>query len=74
MFARGTRSSGCACQLDPLVGYSTYEFWSISSNNFRMKRALSAYERIVDMPTRASEKDTKMGERVVLCVDQPFVH
>jgi hypothetical protein len=32
-----------------------------------MNRAESPYDRIVDIPTRASEKDMKSGERVVLC-------
>jgi hypothetical protein len=33
-----------------------------------MNRAESPYDRIVDIPTRASEKDMKSGERVVLCL------
>jgi hypothetical protein len=32
-----------------------------------MNRAESPYDRIVDIPTRASEKDMNKGERVVLC-------
>jgi hypothetical protein len=32
-----------------------------------MNRAESPYDRIVDIPTRASEKDMNSGERVVLC-------
>jgi hypothetical protein len=31
-----------------------------------MNRAESPYDRIVDIPTKASEKDMKSGERVVL--------
>lgn len=45
----------------------TYVFWSSSSNTLRMKRAESPYDRMVDMPTSASEKLMKMGERVTLC-------
>jgi hypothetical protein len=33
-----------------------------------MNRAESPYDRIVDIPTRASEKDMNKGERVVLCL------
>lgn len=33
-----------------------------------MNRAESPYDRIVDIPTRASEKDMNSGERVVLCL------
>jgi hypothetical protein len=32
-----------------------------------MNRAESPYDRIVDIPTKASEKDMNKGERVVLC-------
>lgn len=44
----------------------TYEFWSSSWKSFRINRALSPYDRIVDMPTRTSEKLMKMGDRVTL--------
>jgi hypothetical protein len=42
-------------------------FWSNSRKIFLMNRAESPYDRIVDMPTRASEKEMKRGDRVVLC-------
>jgi hypothetical protein len=42
-------------------------FWSNSRKILRMNRAESPYDRIVDIPTRASEKDMNKGERVVLC-------
>lgn len=42
-------------------------FWSSSLKILRMKRALSPYDRIVDIPTNASEKLINRGERVVLC-------
>lgn len=43
-------------------------FASSSRKILRMNRALSPYDRMVDMPTRASEKLMNSGERVVLCV------
>lgn len=33
-----------------------------------MNRAESPYDRIVDIPTRASENEMNSGERVVLCL------
>jgi hypothetical protein len=42
-------------------------FWSNSRKILRMNRAESPYDRIVDIPTKASEKDMNRGERVVLC-------
>ena len=42
-------------------------FWSNSRKILRMNRAESPYDRIVDIPTSASENDMNKGERVVLC-------
>jgi hypothetical protein len=54
--------------------FRTYVFWSSSSNTLRMKRAESPYDRMVDMPTSASEKLMKMGERVTLCGQCQRIH
>ena len=43
-------------------------FWSNSRKILRMNRAESPYDRMVDIPTKASEKDINRGERVVLCL------
>lgn len=41
-------------------------FWSNSRKIFLMNRAESPYDLIVDIPTKASEKEMKRGDRVVL--------
>jgi hypothetical protein len=45
-------------------------FWSSSFRILRMNRAESPYDRMVDMPTSASEKLMKRGDRVVLYYTQ----
>ena len=52
--------------LSSAIRCGTYVFWSSSWKSLRMNRAESPYDRMVDMPTRTSEKLMKMGERVTL--------